>query len=412
MRSLTALLAALMICIAPIAANAQQQQTAKTESPPSILSQLFPKVTGMNGYEELVMAADLVRNNKALEKAQQDGATLAIMRYCLADKDVRQALVLLHDGLDKPVFSPRDQNTVDENTLLPEMGPLRNLARILKIRQYVSLADGNISAAIDSLWEGLRLGYIIQQESLISGLVGVAIDSVVLNGVAEHYDQLSVADCTRLIQIAQEWLKTPSPLRHVVENEHKFSLRYLSSFRNNSERLLKQIDLTEDTAGGASGEPAAVELARYVNDHPTEVNTLVDQATTLANAEFEATITNLNLPFWQRKPVVHNSRASMPARLVSVFTADYDRVLERYDTERAKIHLLAVHAAIHRFRWENNRLPRTIGELQMNELTQDPYTGKPLVYTLHGDTYELYSAGPQGSSSGPSGPIYLPNKRN
>src|SRR5258708_3705013 len=106
MRSTLTLILALSVCAAPT--FAKPQQATKTEPPPSLLSQLFPKLTGMNGYEELVMAADLVRDNKALEPAQQDGASLAIMRYCLADKDIRSALQLLHEGLDKPVVSPRD----------------------------------------------------------------------------------------------------------------------------------------------------------------------------------------------------------------------------------------------------------------------------------------------------------------
>jgi hypothetical protein len=398
-----------ILCAAP---QTPAQQTAGIDPQPSLLSQLFPKTTGLNGYEELVMAADLVRNNQALEQAQQEGAPLAAMRHALADKDLHRALQLLHEGLEKPIASPRDMDQVDEYTTLPELAQFRALARLLKIQQYVSLADGHVGQAIDSMWEGLRLGYKIQQESLISGLVGISIDIIVLDGLAQHLDQLALWDCDRIIQRSQEWLKTPSPLLHVVKNEHQFSQRYLRKFHDDSEKLLKQLE--EDTQrSNQPVDPAKLELEHYINDHPTAVGALVDQTMALANKNYEATLTNLSLPYWQRKSLARNSRASMADRLADFVLADYDRVLDRYDTEQARVHLLGVHAAIHRFQWQKNRLPNSLGELSLDDLIQDPYTGKPLVYIPGGDRYELYSAGPQGDrpAAGSGGPVTLPLKR-
>ena len=50
---------------------------------------------------------------------------------------------------------------------------------------YVALADGNVGRALDSLRDGLLFGYKVQMDTLIHGLVGVAID-VELGRVAQR----------------------------------------------------------------------------------------------------------------------------------------------------------------------------------------------------------------------------------
>ena len=88
----------------------------------------------------------------------------------------------------------------------------------------------------------------------------------------------------------------------------------------------------------------------------------------------------------------------------------YDKALSRFDAEAARLHLLGVHGAIRRFRWENNRLPSSLSELNLSDLTTDPFTGAPLIYKVTGDRYELSSAGPKEGDA--AGPISLPRTAN
>ena len=94
-------------------------------------------------------------------------------------------------------------------------------------------------------------------------------------------------------------------------------------------------------------------------------------------------------------------------------------VSDRYTQIVAQMHLLAIHAAIRKYRWENDRLPKALEELKPerdNGLIADPFTGELLVYKPNGDQYELFSVGiPQRDEQGKiipgSGtPIYLPKK--
>jgi hypothetical protein len=60
----------------------------------------------------------------------------------------------------------------------------------------------------------------------------------------------------------------------------------------------------------------------------------------------------------------------------------------------AMAQLLACHAAIRRYRWEHDRLPRDIQTLQLGDTATDPFTGKLLEYEPSGANYRLASAGP------------------
>src|SRR5579871_6835274 len=114
---------------------------APTPPQPPLLQRLFPQPTGLNGYEDFVMAADLIRDNKAFDEATDgNNTTLAVRRRALADPACARALALLREGLKKPIASPRTQ--MDETTVLPELTWFRALGRLLMVEQYVLLADG------------------------------------------------------------------------------------------------------------------------------------------------------------------------------------------------------------------------------------------------------------------------------
>src|SRR5579871_1281150 len=113
-----------LILILPLAlwsANPVWAQ-APTTPPLTAFQTLFPHPTGNNGYEELVMAGDLLQNNPALDAATATQATLAAKRHALADPAVRKALELLKQGLDKPIVSPHPKSGT--NARYPELGEL------------------------------------------------------------------------------------------------------------------------------------------------------------------------------------------------------------------------------------------------------------------------------------------------
>ncbi len=67
------------------------------------------------------------------------------------------------------------------NIIVPEVGPMRDIARAASIQALVALSDGRPAAAADALALPLRLRTAVQRDpTLISNLTAVAMDSIAL----------------------------------------------------------------------------------------------------------------------------------------------------------------------------------------------------------------------------------------
>src|SRR5438445_7309507 len=117
-----------------------------------LFGQFFPKPTGENGFEELIMAGDLVRGKESLLTGLNADATLSQKRLILSDRDCIRALALIRQGLAKKMRGLGKE--VGEQTF-SVYGSLRQIGRLISIEQYVLLADGRVSDAIDSLCDVL-----------------------------------------------------------------------------------------------------------------------------------------------------------------------------------------------------------------------------------------------------------------
>jgi len=394
-------------------AAAQTSEPVKYPPPGTLLRQLFPKPTGLNGYEDLVLAGEWVRGHKLLDAAQAPNATLTLKRRALSDPKVARARRLLRQGLGKPIQSPHKE--IDVETYFPQYALFRNLARLLAVEQYVLLADGKVSQAIDSLRDGLKLGYLIQRDTLISGLVGIAVDAIVLHRLARHMDQWSARDCDRLIALANEWLNLPNPAIGVFAAERDVALKTLRQLRSSADTLVGMVrawereDETED-------DPRARELAKQIKENPAVVGQMLDRTADHICSHFDALLAGLRLPYWERPPMEEVRGDSPYDILYEMLLPVMSQAIEKYAQEQAMVQLLGVHAAIRRYRWEHDRLPNSLDELKLGRLAVDPFTGQPLVYRRMGDSYELYSAGPldrgtdEKPPSGARVPVYLPRK--
>src|SRR5205823_3889998 len=126
------------------------------------------------------------------------------------------------------------------------------------------------------------------------------------------------------------------------------------------------------------------------------VDPLFQQTVGLVNAQFDHALNDLQKPFWERKAPELPKDGSLPALLLDYSSGlpAFDGVTKRYGQEQARLQMLGLHAAIHRFLWENDRLPNSLDELHVARWTIDPFTGKPLLYKRTGErTYDLSSAG-------------------
>src|SRR5579871_273890 len=317
-----------------------EAQAPASQPPLTPFQKLFPNPSGNNGYEELVMAGDLLRDNSALDAATAERATLTAKRHALADPAVRKALELLNQGLEKPLVPPH--SSINADTTFPELGSIRSLARVLQVQQYVFLADGHVSEAIASMRTGLRLSFAAKGDKLlISGLVGVASDRISINAIARHIDQLSVRDCDIVQGMVAEWLAAPDAFVASLAQERDLSIQAVNKLKVDAASAFKEfLGNTNDP------DPATLELQSILANNPQVIDMGVDQAVALINARCDNAIANLQMPASDRKEWKDPMGNPIATRIMEVVCPDYNVVVEKLILDKALLQMLGIHAAI------------------------------------------------------------------
>jgi hypothetical protein len=380
-------------------AAAQGTQGTQVES---VFRRLIPNPTGRNGYEEILLGADLCAASEVANAVQQNlsGATLTDKRRVLDAPKVRRGLELVRVGLGKPRLPLHAR--VDNETTFPELARFRNLARILMIEQYVLLADGKVSEAIESFRDTLRLGAASRGDVIIGGLVQVAIDAIGVRLLGDHLGQLSARDCDRLLSLAREWLAEPDPTLAMMAGERRYILNSWEKTRGSPDGILDLLAPSEDSEGDPDAARKAVFRTQFEGAmrNPARYASLVDALKARTSERIDSQMAVLRRPPWERTPIPDLPRDTLVDYLVDALTPTFDRFADRFVEEQATARLLGLHAAIRRYLWEHDYLPERLEDLHARDLILDPFTGKAMVYKRTGArTYELSSAGPHARDS-------------
>lgn len=369
----------------------------------SILSQLFPQPTGRNGYEDLVRAGELLKTSALWADAQQQN-TLSSRRRALADPPVRQARALVETSALKPLESPARE--LNASTTFPEYAGLRDLARLLAAEMHVLFSEGRTAAALVSFARGLRLGSAPKAQVLIGGLVGAAIDSILLNRVKTHLEQLTPRDCDRV----------QATLREHVEADRGNAEKALAAEMHFVESLIPQLEKNPvETLTGLLPDDHEMQSqlrtqADAFRNQPGERKRILSAF--LASAQQHQQRAQAYLTDPSRLPEEPKLLPGSPeAALIGLLTPAYTQAVQRFIQDRIQCQLLFCHAAIRKYRWEWEKLPDSLEALKLADWSLDPYTRQPFRYEKKQESYELFSAGPTGED-GKRVPVHLPWRKN
>ncbi len=394
------------LAFALLAATSNSASAQEAREPPKpLFPQLFPQPTGRNGYEEIVMAADLASAIEYKVDLTSPDLSLTRRREALATPECRQALALLHRGLGKPISSPRQAVTFD--TKLPDLARMRSLGRLVAADIRVCFADGRTRDAIGSLQDGLNLAIALHGETLIGSLVAKAIEAVAINTFARHLDQLSAPDCERLLSLAREWERLPDPTIAAAEAELRGQLASLEVLRRNPAAAAETIRawFGEDVAQGARENPQIQRLLA----NPAELSAALDRLGGALRSFYASVLTELKRQPWERRAPEVKNDGSLVGEALAAMTPALSAVTSRFTEARARMLLLGVHAGIRRYRWENDRLPGSLEELKLGAVAVDPCSGRPFAYRVTSPTsYELSASGMLPTDGGPRTPIMIP----
>lgn len=368
------------------------------ENPLPRFDQIFPKPTGKNGFEEIIRAGERLADVKApypdpgrSSPNFGKGNALAMKRTYLADPACRAALSLLRQGMRKPIaVSPAIESTFGWSARL------RALSRLLSFSVHVGLADGDGSAVVNDVLGFLRFADTFKPFGTVAGVTGGAIEQIVLAPLIRLRDCWSERGCTRLLTFATNRANAPDPAFAALASERVLSQKSWDGIKAKPEELESQFEYLSENEDAVRAEISAERLraddglrARVWGEMNAAMTAYYDRAAALLA---DPTKTMSLAP-----PPDENQRFHEITRFLRQSLVSNEKFTVQQAVENRLVNqFLAVHAAIRRYRWQYDRLPKTLEELGLAaNLVTDPFTKQPLLYEPEptGTNYQLASAG-------------------
>ncbi|MBC8137259.1 MAG: hypothetical protein H8F28_15375 [Fibrella sp.] len=370
-------------------------QEEPPEKPPALFEGLFPTPTGTNGFEEIIRAGERLREAKA-PYPNPGRNSLTVKRAYIADPACRAAFSLLRQGLRKPIIvAPSAQLPVFSRVY----ALMRSLGRLLGFHVHVSFADGEGAAILGDVLAFVRVADTFQSLDVVTGMTGGGLEQSVLMPLTRLRDSWTERDCLRLLTFAKNRANAPDPALTTVATERNRTQAYWERMRTKPDELEGQfayLDENEDTEGTTKAEAFAEQLrvdsgvrARVWGEMADAITAYYDRAAVLLADPSK----RLSL----ETPTAETNRFhEITLYLRDSLVLDARFMVRQVVENRLTNQLLATHAAIRRYRWENDRLPKTLDDLNLPvNIVTDPFTAKPLLYDPEppGTNYKLASAG-------------------
>lgn len=403
----------LLLAAAAIALTGQNQN----QDPPwrSDYSRIFLHPTGQNGYEEYVRAGDIIRNpafgsylnyemylarpakDRELTPPEErpklpEGVDPSWTLLDVQREHVRRcssAIELVAKGNLKPVTDPRGDLT--PGTIFPELATFKTLTKYAIVQMRVNLADGRPDMATRTAITMLTMRGRMPMISLISDLVGIAMDAIILASINENTERFSEHDWRQFQDIADQRLQINNYMQAMMMEE-QFELSMVPLMLKSSE---------EASSMFGDGEDNAKIGAAIAGLNPTQRERLGQQLSSEIRTRFSALFQRLRGPEakWAEDAADSGPEPTLtsdPASLVKVLGAFFSPVFHQATLatikNRTQMRLLKLHSLVQLYRWHTGRLPEKLEDAAPKDFS-DPVTGAPYIYQTNGVGYRLASKG-------------------
>ncbi|MBY0310931.1 MAG: hypothetical protein K2W85_02560 [Phycisphaerales bacterium] len=355
-----------------------------TTKPGTMASTGDPKQDALIAQAERDMAMEVIRRLRAdgtLDQMAEWPKLTIVMRPLIGELDAELAVSLL----------------------LPELGMMRNTARMNAGRMELALKAGDRAEYLAALEQALVLGeFAMRQQTLIDRLVGVAIQALALGRVREHAAKYPDAEWIDAVEECLKRQRVPVGLDHAMRGERIFGLDALQWVYSSRRRFLRTVTGGNDELGVGAGSwmTYAFLTRRY--------GAMRDEMV----AEYEHMIRLGSTPRGKRAgvpaPTALLGANAMRNPIAAIMTPALSRALSSDDQLLSMRRGTYVMLAIERSRRVHGTYPESLSQIVQNpdgtpfDLI-DPYTGKPFGYmklvpaAANGwRSYLLYSLGEDG----------------
>ena len=400
---------------------AAKAQALQNEAAILMTTHLPPNLSDLENAEGLYRGASVIFEEDdefqgfLQDTAESSGDPLTLEEIAFLNRHA-ETLEILRQAAARPTCRfIRDYSRPSVDMLLPEIQFFRNAARILSVSARHQVSLGAIPAALRDVISIMNISRHASSEPiLISGLVGLAIDSIAIDTLI---DVLPFIDADNLALLKRDeihnFLSTPPSLAKNIYGEEAFGLYVFSIF--------------------GTGGFDQWQLASFIMDDLDVPDSIVQQDTFFnpALAAYriflfpqDLTAYQQTMHTYQRVAESSNSYAAKQTTLkrieddfssgrpkgfvTALLTPAIGKAIENVEKARMRHTTALVAIAATEFRITHESLPEKADVLVpklLPFLPKDVFVDKSrLRYSVKNDGIAIYSVGPNGKDDGGPGP--------
>ncbi len=351
-----------------------------------------PQVPKPNGYDLYVAAATAMTRVKPEVDPASDTTLITdpkvrAVRYGLPRRtawlNANAPAFALYDKAQKtPTMAPIERSF--NGVGFPGLAKMRQLARDKSAQSNTLWMRGDYNAAFQVNLDTVQMGHDMRRGgSLLATLVGIAIGAIGRGNSGDTIERLDAAQCKSAAQRLEQMLANRWRLEQVFTEEKAATLTALME-------LFEQRDWRTNLL-----DQEVTPLERF-RIYTISKQQIVDNI----GAHYDAEIANARLPYAKR--------AAAPTHLgdpiFEIFVPNVDRA--RINEARGLMgdNTLMLQLALRAYRLEKGAYPANLQALvpgYINAVPADPFGGgEPMRYKLSGQSYALWSIGPDGTDNG------------
>ncbi len=403
---------------------AAKAQALQNEAAILMTTHLPPNLSDLENAEGLYRGASVIFEDDdefqgfLQDTAESSGDPLTLEEIAFLNRHA-ETLEILRQAAARPTCRfIRDYSRPSVDMLLPEIQFFRNAARILSVSARHQVSLGAIPAALRDVISIMNISRHASSEPiLISGLVGLAIDSIAIDTLI---DVLPFIDADNLALLKRDeihnFLSTPPSLAKNIYGEEAFGLYVFSIFGT-----------------GGFDQWQLGQLASFIMDDLDVPDSIVQQDTFFnpALAAYriflfpqDLTAYQQTMHTYQRVAESSNSYAAKQTTLkrieddfssgrpkgfvTALLTPAIGKAIENVEKARMRHTTALVAIAATEFRITHDSLPEKADVLVpklLPFLPKDVFLDKSrLRYSVKNDGIAIYSVGPNGKDDGGPGP--------
>ncbi|MDW8208545.1 MAG: hypothetical protein RMJ43_11980 [Chloroherpetonaceae bacterium] len=363
-----------------------------------------PRMPVPNAFDTLVLAGKRVQEHReinnlyhllqkrALTGVPQDRDTNNL-RASLVAKNAA-ALELMRQSFGKEYLHPPVRSW---DTMFPYLVSFRDLAQLCVLEAQEYAARGAWARSLDSCLDAVELGATIPRGGvLITHLVGISCESLGRAAAWQAVDHLSAEEARRAVARLERVLARTVPIADTLQEEKWAGQAGTAHFFQDPFWRLKQNPLSQWTYPG--DEASRLELDSIVTC--LRLHFYSNERLMRRYTEFmDACIATARKPY-----IAQGAFPAIPQEpLVSALVPAPASVQFQFLNNQAQNTLLLTALALRAFKQERGAYPRELQELVPGYLSQvpaDPFGAGSLVYRRVGESYRLYSIGPDRQDDG------------